>query len=209
MTPLPASLTGFQRLCTLKQWLNLFASLNSVSSATSLPALAVCQQPEPGSEGAGVRLRPGSGTLSWTGEDGAGPHQHRAALMKVKAAGMAPGYADHGLIGLMRCSSSWVRSGTVGWSRTKQGGELSNMGQKEEETSITAWVCWVFLKLKIYPSCVEISCSGHSNWLKLSKGKHINVYLDKTTLKLGIYHNTKNFISLCQSLDYLAGGLGL
>lgn len=104
---------------------------NSVSSTTSLPVLALCQRSEPGSEGAGVRLRPGSGTLSWAGEDRAEPHQHRAALMKGQAAGRPSGYADHGLIGLMRCSVSSARSGTTGRSRTKQGGEAC------------CWALWV------------------------------------------------------------------
>lgn len=70
-----------------------------------------------------VGVRPGSGTLSWAGEDRAEPHQYRPALMTGQAAGRPPGYADHGLIGLMRCSSSSARSSTAGRSCTKQGGE--------------------------------------------------------------------------------------
>lgn len=102
---------------------SIFKGMTLSPPVTSPPALALCQRPEPGSEGAGLRFRPGSGTLSWAGEDRAEPNQHRPALMKGLAAGRPPGYADHGLIGLMRCSSSSARSGTAGRSRTKQGGE--------------------------------------------------------------------------------------
>lgn len=41
------------------------------------------------------------------------PTRRKATLMKGYAA-WRPGYTDHGLIGLMRCSSSWARSGTGG-----------------------------------------------------------------------------------------------
>lgn len=169
---------------------------------------------EPMSGGAGVRLRPGSGTLSWVGQDRAEPRQHRAALMKGQAAGRPSGYADRGLIGLMRCSVASARSSTTGQRRTKQGGKGLLLGQRQEETFIMAWVWFVFLKLNIYEWYRQIMSIVHG--LGIHRGCNClddQCWLGNKTFKPKIYHNNKkkkafhcaNFLIIwLKNLDFTA-----
>lgn len=64
-------------LALLSEWLNLTPSPPPFRSGS----LSAGGHGEPASG-----FIQGSGTLSWAGEDGAEPHQHRAALMKGQAA---------------------------------------------------------------------------------------------------------------------------
>lgn len=104
--------------CTPPRALERMIKRNSVSSTLPL-WLGVSW----GSRGASVRLHPGvrDAQLGRRGQSRAPPAQGCA---NEGPGGCRPsGYADHGLIGLMRCSSSSARSGTAGRSRTKRGGE--------------------------------------------------------------------------------------
>lgn len=163
---------------------------NSVLRPPPSPLWLPVSGPSRWSEGAGVGLRPGSGTLSWAGEDRAESQQHRAALMKGQAAGRPPGYADHGLIGLMRCSVASARSGTAGRSGTKRGGEAYCWALwVRQRKGLLSLPEFVFLKLKMLTSAVENSLCGHWKGLKsfrwnvkmVGKTKHSNQWFIITT----------------------------
>lgn len=172
------------------KWTLESLDISSASLLTSSPpppssALALCQRFQPGSGGAGVKLHSGSGTLSWAGEDGAEPRQHRAALMKGQAAGRPSGYADRGLIGLMRCSVALARSGTTGRSRA----ERPTAGSDRERDFYHCLS--FFFKLNICEAHhIKCSCSGNSG-LKLYRR-----WLENKPLKPKIYHNKKSHLTV-------------
>lgn len=141
---------------TLPRALERMIKLNSVSSTFPL-WLSVSW----GSRGASVRLHPGvrDAQLGRRGRSRAPPAQGRA---NEGPGGCRPsGYADHGLIGLMRCSSSSARSGTAGRSRTKQGGEAYCWALRVRERRF----------VELFLSDVENAYLGHSEgrWIIVSK----------------------------------------